>query len=1354
MVARADLQVTLTAIDRATPTVKQLESSIIRFVGAVSATIAALGAITFPIVQATRFDRALRDVQKTTGFADDEIKQLGNDLVNLSRNLDQSALSLAGIAAAAGQLGLGRQGTEAILAFSESVARASTTLDLSTDAAARASAKLLNIFQLPTAQVENLFSTINELSNTTTANAGELIDTVTRIGNTAKLSVTEVAALAATAIDLGVSAEVAGTSLVKVFSRIQSNAQGFAEAIGVSLEEFTALPALDRFQNFLSFLSTQTDEVQANLITKLAGGGRIFALVNKLTNDAGNGFAVLNRNLTTANTSFDSGLSAITEYQNISKALTVQLGILRNNFTALTQAVGQQFIPRLLSLTRELIEFLKTPAATAFFRGIGESARSFFDILVRGVRIIADLNIEFRNLFAILKLIIALQIGRLLLGVTARLAQTLISLTGIGRAAAIAQAPLGGLIGTFFQFSRATGSAAIGLRAVRSQVVGGILTAFSRLGAVLLRFIPIVGIVVTVLGGLFAVFGDEIKVLFNDFLNFFGFVSTETAKTLDDLKEQLDADVVAFEEASATILQARKKLESEALALPDESFASIIEKDVLKLNDAVLVAQERIKVLGELAAAAATQAEVFARAANRFRAAATEQLDVVVTAQQALTAAQTDLARLQELAVTGIDVEGIGDVTGIDPQDIIDAQERVAAAEEALNVTIRERQELLNAANRRRVQATEFTEEGSKAAEEQAEIFERIAQGLTEGIRTAFVLEIDARQAELDLAGVVQKLGETRTELSSVQQLGGADTLAAARLEETIIELSTRVDIFTARAGVAKEATDDFVSSLTSAEQFEFNRHIPNLAKTTEGLAATKTSLGEVEDAGLQSARVLQDAFNANVASLVRQKLALDQVKEGQDAQIKSLSELAKAAKAVFDNTVTEVRALNRALINSVEEFNIALAQRPLELKIRVDTEALEAELETIEDRRKALEERLTEIEKEEQDSRLQGVFTFEKNKTKAELEELTVRQAAIEQQQQQNQRAQLEAEFAAIEARTRDFLARAQQLAEQGRLDEALGLKELAKQQIPDLFNQLTELSKLTTGEGTPLVPTGDLEALVGQVQALSGDVQVDVARINESLKESTETTLETFKNTAKITNEQLAEVNGQLQLMAKNIEGFNKAIPEIIRQVQGGDITGGIVAGDVGDVAAGVSGPQTLAGIETAIGLAGGATEGLADTIESQGDATEGLTGAVTALTASNLEISAALEGRRGIASGGLISGRGTGISDSIPAMLSNGEFVINAATTRFFGSPFFQGLQRMARGGLTVPRFGVGGMVGGISGFEPVIQAAGAGGAPVNIHLPSGDVVRLREGQTDSQTVIRMFKREARKRGARGA
>lgn len=39
--------------------------------------------------------------------------------------------------------------------------------------------------------------------------------------------------------------------------------------------------------------------------------------------------------------------------------------------------------------------------------------------------------------------------------------------------------------------------------------------------------------------------------------------------------------------------------------------------------------------------------------------------------------------------------------------------------------------------------------------------------------------------------------------------------------------------------------------------------------------------------------------------------------------------------------------------------------------------------------------------------------------------------------------------------------------------------------------------------------------------------------------------------------------------------------------------------------------------------------------------------------------------------LASGGLVNGRGNGVSDSIPAMLSNGEFVVNAeATRRFLG------------------------------------------------------------------------------------
>ncbi|MGW8180591.1 MAG: hypothetical protein ACWGQW_17805, partial [bacterium] len=58
-------------------------------------------------------------------------------------------------------------------------------------------------------------------------------------------------------------------------------------------------------------------------------------------------------------------------------------------------------------------------------------------------------------------------------------------------------------------------------------------------------------------------------------------------------------------------------------------------------------------------------------------------------------------------------------------------------------------------------------------------------------------------------------------------------------------------------------------------------------------------------------------------------------------------------------------------------------------------------------------------------------------------------------------------------------------------------------------------------------------------------------------------------------------------------------------------------------------------------------------------------------------------------GLAAGGPVRGPGTGTSDSIMAWLSHGEYVIDAATTRFFGSAFFRNLQYAVRKGLASPK-----------------------------------------------------------------
>jgi TP901 family phage tail tape measure protein len=56
-------------------------------------------------------------------------------------------------------------------------------------------------------------------------------------------------------------------------------------------------------------------------------------------------------------------------------------------------------------------------------------------------------------------------------------------------------------------------------------------------------------------------------------------------------------------------------------------------------------------------------------------------------------------------------------------------------------------------------------------------------------------------------------------------------------------------------------------------------------------------------------------------------------------------------------------------------------------------------------------------------------------------------------------------------------------------------------------------------------------------------------------------------------------------------------------------------------------------------------------------------------------------------GMASGGAVFGAGTGTSDSIPSMLSNGEYVINAKSAQSFGYKNLDGINKMAQGGLAM-------------------------------------------------------------------
>jgi hypothetical protein len=86
---------------------------------------------------------------------------------------------------------------------------------------------------------------------------------------------------------------------------------------------------------------------------------------------------------------------------------------------------------------------------------------------------------------------------------------------------------------------------------------------------------------------------------------------------------------------------------------------------------------------------------------------------------------------------------------------------------------------------------------------------------------------------------------------------------------------------------------------------------------------------------------------------------------------------------------------------------------------------------------------------------------------------------------------------------------------------------------------------------------------------------------------------------------------------------------------------------------------------------------------------------------------------EAAPGFATGGRVRGPGTGTSDSIPAWLSNGEFVIRASAVKKYGAGFFAALNNMRLP--KVPGFVTGGLVDGAGDLFRSLGHAMTAGAP---------------------------------------
>jgi TP901 family phage tail tape measure protein len=238
--------------------------------------IAGVGiALGLSLREAIAWESAFAGVAKTVDGTTAQLADLEDGLLSLALRLPATRTEIAGVAEAAGALGVER---ENILGFTEVMIGLGEATNLTADEAATMLAQFGNIMGTPQAAVESLADSLVNLGNNGASTEREILDMALRLagaGATIGLTEDQVLALSNALASMGVPAELGGGAVSRVLSKIEvSVADGsdalveFAEAAGLTAQEFAAAWEADpgaAFENFIGSLAKLQDE-GANVI--------------------------------------------------------------------------------------------------------------------------------------------------------------------------------------------------------------------------------------------------------------------------------------------------------------------------------------------------------------------------------------------------------------------------------------------------------------------------------------------------------------------------------------------------------------------------------------------------------------------------------------------------------------------------------------------------------------------------------------------------------------------------------------------------------------------------------------------------------------------------------------------------------------------------------------------------------------------------------------------------------------------------------------------------------------------------------------------------------------------------------
>lgn len=327
-----------------------------------SSATAVAGTIRGLADPAIKFESAMADVRKVVDFdTPEQFKEMGNDILKLTRTIPMAGEEIAAIVAAGGQSGVAR---ENLLGYAKDAATMGVAFDMAAGDAGTAMATMANVLGKPITEMAQFGDVINHLSDNANSKAADIVNVITRVGSdTRMLGMTEnqAAALGSTFLSMGKAPELAAQAVKGMSSSFLQLKAGAHEKelkkLGFTTKSFAAAMNKDAqgaISSFIEKVKKMPKDKQYPLLAKIFG--KQYAddvlLLAQNTGEYNRQLGLLQETDANGNLKYIGSMQR--EFENRSNTTENKLTKLKSSLAEIATKIGNAFLPVITSFVENI----------------------------------------------------------------------------------------------------------------------------------------------------------------------------------------------------------------------------------------------------------------------------------------------------------------------------------------------------------------------------------------------------------------------------------------------------------------------------------------------------------------------------------------------------------------------------------------------------------------------------------------------------------------------------------------------------------------------------------------------------------------------------------------------------------------------------------------------------------------------------------------------------------------------------------------------------------------------------------------------------------------------------------------